>query len=158
MHRFVRACSGSTMTSLDNSICSWFRLHGTKKACTTRRSSIDLWNNYWFLVCGLWFLGKKQELRTRNQKPETRNQKLKTRNQTPPMDIESKEIKLDGSGVVSFRPAVKEDEAFLLDVYGSTRLDELALTNWDQTQKDAFVRMQFTAQQRHYSQQSPTAE
>ena len=74
------------------------------------------------------------------------------------MDIGSREIKLDGSPVVSFRPAAKEDQAFLLDVYGSTRLDELALTNWDQTQKDAFVRMQFTAQQLHYSQQYPKAE
>jgi len=74
------------------------------------------------------------------------------------MDIGSKEIKLDGSRVVSFRPVVKEDEAFLLGVYGSTRAEEIVLTNWDQAQKDAFVRMQFTAQQLHYSQQYSKAE
>ena len=74
------------------------------------------------------------------------------------MDIGSKEIKLDGSRVVSFRPVVKEDESFLLGVYGSTRAEEIALTNWDQAQKDAFVRMQFTAQQLHYSQQYSKAE
>ena len=74
------------------------------------------------------------------------------------MDIGSKEIKLNSSRLVSFRPAVKEDEAFLLGVYGGTRLEELALTNWEQNQKDAFVRMQFAAQQLHYLQQYPKAE
>jgi GNAT superfamily N-acetyltransferase len=74
------------------------------------------------------------------------------------MDIGSKEIKLDGSRVVSFRAVLKEDESFLFKVYRSTRLEELALTSWDQSQKDAFVRMQFTAQQLHYSQQYPKAE
>jgi RimJ/RimL family protein N-acetyltransferase len=74
------------------------------------------------------------------------------------MEIASKEIKLDGSRIASFRPAVKEDEAFVLGLYESTRLEELALTNWDQPQKDAFVRMQFTAQQLHYRQQYPDGE
>lgn len=74
------------------------------------------------------------------------------------MDIGSKEIKLDGSRVVSFRPVMKEDEAFLLGVYGSTRAEEIALTNWDSQQRDTFVRMQFIAQQLHYSQQYPGGE
>lgn len=38
------------------------------------------------------------------------------------------------------------DDALLCRVYGSTRSEELALTDWDDEQKDAFVRMQFDAQ------------
>jgi GNAT superfamily N-acetyltransferase len=74
------------------------------------------------------------------------------------MEIRSKEIPLDDSRVVSFRAAVEEDDQFLLGVYGSTRLEELALTGWDLSQREAFVRMQFDAQQLHYRQHYPGAE
>jgi ribosomal protein S18 acetylase RimI-like enzyme len=56
------------------------------------------------------------------------------------------------------RAARPEDEAFLLDVYASTRADELALTQWTTTQRDAFLRMQFEAQREHYSQHHPEHE
>lgn len=46
---------------------------------------------------------------------------------------------------------------FLRDVYASTRADELALTDWDDAQKAAFVAMQFEAQHRHYQQHYPGA-
>ncbi len=42
------------------------------------------------------------------------------------------------------------DEAFLLQAYGSSRADELARVPWTEEQKQAFVKMQFTAQQDHY--------
>ena len=74
------------------------------------------------------------------------------------MKIGSKVIPLDDSRVVTFREAVEEDEPFLLGVYTSTRLEELALTNWDLPQREAFVRMQFEAQQRHYRQHYPKGE
>ena len=74
------------------------------------------------------------------------------------MEIGSKRIPLDDSRVVSFRAAVEEDDQFLLGVYGSTRLEELALTNWDLPQREAFVRMQFDAQQLHYRQHYPNGE
>jgi GNAT superfamily N-acetyltransferase len=74
------------------------------------------------------------------------------------MQFGSKRILLDGSRPVTFRPATSDDEPFLLGVYGSTRFEELALTNWDQAQRDAFLRMQFTAQQAHYRQNYPEAE
>ncbi len=45
------------------------------------------------------------------------------------------------------------DTAFLRAVYRSTREDELALTGWDDAQKDAFVAMQFEAQRRYYAEQ-----
>jgi ribosomal protein S18 acetylase RimI-like enzyme len=51
---------------------------------------------------------------------------------------------------ISLRPVEPEDELFLLEVYATTRADELALVPWDEEQKQAFVRMQFDAQQYHY--------
>ena len=56
------------------------------------------------------------------------------------------------------RPATGDDEAFLQSVYASTRLEELALTRWDQSQCDAFIRMQFTAQRFYYENNFPGAE
>ena len=53
---------------------------------------------------------------------------------------------------VSLRAITDEDEEFLCQVYGSTRADELALTDWDDAQKEAFVRQQFEAQRRHYGE------
>jgi RimJ/RimL family protein N-acetyltransferase len=67
-------------------------------------------------------------------------------------------IPLDGSRLITFRAAALDDEPFLIDLYRSTRLEELALTNWDDSQRDAFVRMQFNAQQTHYRQNYPEAE
>lgn len=49
------------------------------------------------------------------------------------------------------------DEAFLLQVYGSSRADELARVPWSEEQKQAFVKMQFTAQRDHYAAVYPQA-
>ncbi|HJU91643.1 MAG TPA: GNAT family N-acetyltransferase [Pyrinomonadaceae bacterium] len=43
-----------------------------------------------------------------------------------------------------------EDESFLLEVYASTRLEELAELGWDDNQKQAFIKMQFLARERCY--------
>jgi ribosomal protein S18 acetylase RimI-like enzyme len=51
---------------------------------------------------------------------------------------------------ISLRPVEAGDEAFLRRVYASTRADELALVAWDDDEKDAFIRQQFDAQDRHY--------
>jgi GNAT superfamily N-acetyltransferase len=51
---------------------------------------------------------------------------------------------------VRLRPVQAGDEPFLREVYGSTRMDELAVTNWTVEQKRAFVEMQFAAQRQHY--------
>lgn len=74
------------------------------------------------------------------------------------MQFASKQISLDGSRLVTFRPVNADDEPFLIRVYGSTRLDELALTDWDEAKRDAFVQMQFAAQQVHYRHNYPNAE
>ncbi len=50
-----------------------------------------------------------------------------------------------------------EDRDFLLRVYASTRAEELALTDWDETQKQAFLVQQFEAQDHHYQTNYPGA-
>ena len=74
------------------------------------------------------------------------------------MEISSKQIPLDDSRIITFRPAAPEDDPFLIGVYGSTRLEELALTNWDTSQREAFLKFQFNAQQVHYRQHYPEGE
>jgi len=68
------------------------------------------------------------------------------------------DIQLPGGGVVSLRAAGSDDEEFLLDVYASTRADELAQVAWSAEQKAAFLRMQFDAQRREYDARYPEAE
>ncbi len=57
----------------------------------------------------------------------------------------------------SLRPLIKADEAFSFAVYASTRAAEMALVDWPQEQKNAFLLMQFNAQHQHYHLHSPQA-
>lgn len=60
-------------------------------------------------------------------------------------------------GDVSARPErLPDDGDFLLSVYASTR-PELAGFGWPAKQQDAFIRMQFDAQTRHYRESFPDA-
>ena len=45
------------------------------------------------------------------------------------------------------------DHEFLFDVYASTRTEELASVDWDEAQKEAFLRQQFAAQHQWYTEQ-----
>jgi len=58
---------------------------------------------------------------------------------------------------VTLRPIGPDDYDFLVEVYGSTRAEEMAMVPWTIEQQQAFVRMQFTAQQDHYTKTYPTA-
>ena len=51
---------------------------------------------------------------------------------------------------VFLREREPDDESFLLEVYASTRLDELQGLSWDDNQKQAFIMMQFLARERCY--------
>ncbi len=51
---------------------------------------------------------------------------------------------------LSLRPIGDADLPFLYRVYASTRTEELAPLPWSEEQKQAFLRMQFEAQHRHY--------
>jgi ribosomal protein S18 acetylase RimI-like enzyme len=57
----------------------------------------------------------------------------------------------------TLRPVQEEDEELLLELYSSTRADEMALVPWDAAQKQAFLQMQFSAQQKHYRAYFPHA-
>ena len=59
---------------------------------------------------------------------------------------------------IALRPALPEDEAFLYRVYASTRLDEMNIVDWTAEQKEAFLQMQFRAQDRYYREIAPDAE
>ncbi|HLF26218.1 MAG TPA: GNAT family N-acetyltransferase [Anaerolineae bacterium] len=59
---------------------------------------------------------------------------------------------------ISLRSIVSEDRDFLYRVYASTRADELKLVDWDDTQKRAFLEMQFNAQHTYYTQAFAQAE
>ena len=58
---------------------------------------------------------------------------------------------------ITLRPVAPDDYEFLVEVYGSTRAEELALVPWTTEQQQAFVRSQFAAQQDHYAKKYPTA-
>jgi len=51
---------------------------------------------------------------------------------------------------ITVRPVSSSDRDFLLQVYASTREEELRLVDWSADQKAAFVRMQFEAQDAYY--------
>jgi len=59
---------------------------------------------------------------------------------------------------IILRSVVEEDYPFLLSLYASTRAEELARTDWHPSQREAFLRMQFDAQQAHYRSHYPDAQ
>jgi ribosomal protein S18 acetylase RimI-like enzyme len=58
---------------------------------------------------------------------------------------------------LTLRPSQAEDEAFLYQVYASRRAAEMALADWPEAQKVAFLHMQFNAQRQAYARQFPAA-
>ena len=48
------------------------------------------------------------------------------------------------------RPETQEDLEFLYHLYANTRADEMALLDWTEEEKEAFLRMQFSAQRGYY--------
>ncbi len=53
---------------------------------------------------------------------------------------------------IHLRPAEPEDADFLFELYCSTRAEELAAWNLEETQQQVFLDLQFRAQQAHYNQ------
>ena len=56
------------------------------------------------------------------------------------------------------RPSLPEDREFLFRLYASTREEELRPFGWNPAQQEAFLRMQFNAQQQWYLATYSTAE
>jgi ribosomal protein S18 acetylase RimI-like enzyme len=59
---------------------------------------------------------------------------------------------------VALRPVQPDDQAFLLELYAASRLNELELIEWNEDQKQAFIEMQFNARQLQYGHRYPLAE
>lgn len=74
----------------------------------------------------------------------------------------SESHKIPGStmslNTISFRPIRPQDEPILSRIYASTRQDEMALVNWSEQDKAAFLQMQFEAQHKFYLEQFKSAE
>jgi len=51
---------------------------------------------------------------------------------------------------IVLRPATRDDESFLLELYASTRAEELAGLGWDENQKQMFLKMQFQVRERSF--------
>lgn len=64
---------------------------------------------------------------------------------------------LPGGGSVVLRPAIAEDDEFLLAVYANSREEELAQVVWAEGQKEVFVRWQFEMQRLEYDARFPDA-
>lgn len=59
------------------------------------------------------------------------------------------------AGNLSSRPVRPKDGAFLLALFSSARKNELDSLNWDAGRRQAFLEMQFNAQQSHYQKHFP---
>ena len=68
------------------------------------------------------------------------------------------ELRLPRGGTLTLCAATKVDEAFLLSVYGSTRDQELSQVEWQEGQREAFLKWQFEMQRREYDARFPDAE
>lgn len=64
---------------------------------------------------------------------------------------------LPDGGKLTLRPVTKEDDQFLLTLYGSTRDAELSQVEWGEGQRDVFVGWQFDMQRREYDARFPNA-
>jgi ribosomal protein S18 acetylase RimI-like enzyme len=61
-------------------------------------------------------------------------------------------------GEVTVRPvSLPADAELLISVYAGTRQPELSMLGWSEAQTEAFIRMQFDAQTRHYGSVYPRA-
>lgn len=59
---------------------------------------------------------------------------------------------------VTLRGYASDDDAFLRDLYASTRADELSRVGWSAAQQQVFLQMQYQAQRQSYLMQFPGAE
>lgn len=59
---------------------------------------------------------------------------------------------------IQLRPSLPEDREFIFRLYASTRVEELRALGWSAVQQEAFLRMQFNAQQQWYAATYSTAE
>ena len=59
---------------------------------------------------------------------------------------------------VELRPWRTTDREFLVALYATTRAEELEASGWPPAQRDAFARLQFDLQEKHYARELPLAD
>jgi len=67
-------------------------------------------------------------------------------------------MQLPRGGILSLRPVTTDDDDFLLSVYDSTRAAELNQVQWEEGQREAFLKWQFDMQRSQYDTRFPDAE
>lgn len=60
---------------------------------------------------------------------------------------------LNGRPNITLRPITANDEEFLYHLYAGTREAEMATVDWNAAEKEAFLKMQFAAQHKYYTEQ-----
>lgn len=68
------------------------------------------------------------------------------------------ELLREGLAGITLRPATPDDDTFQLELYSGSRRDELALVDWNEDQKQAFIKLQFNTRQLQYRHRYPHAE
>lgn len=58
---------------------------------------------------------------------------------------------------IDLKPMTEDDLPFMLQVYSSTRENEMKRTGWDKNQTQEFLEMQFRLQHTHYQEYYPNA-
>jgi len=74
------------------------------------------------------------------------------------MTLSEQQTSLPSGERLTLRAVTADDEALLLSVYDSSRADELAPVQWQEGQREAFVKWQFDLQRREYDARFPDAE
>src|SRR5437588_2669288 len=74
------------------------------------------------------------------------------------MTLNEQQSSLPKGERLTVRAVTPDDEAFLLFVYNSSRAEELAQVQWQEGQREAFVKWQFDLQRREYDARFPGAE
>jgi ribosomal protein S18 acetylase RimI-like enzyme len=77
--------------------------------------------------------------------------------QTPALTVPFGWTRAADAGL-TFRRITDADLPFLARVYASTRVEELAVADWPEQQKAAFLDSQFQAQHKHYQKYYPKAD
>jgi GNAT superfamily N-acetyltransferase len=70
---------------------------------------------------------------------------------------ETNNFELPRGGILKLRRVISADDDFLLAVYDSTRAEELAQAEWQEGQREAFLKWQFDLQRREYDTRFPDA-
>jgi GNAT superfamily N-acetyltransferase len=74
------------------------------------------------------------------------------------MNADSFHSALPRGGSLTLRAVTADDDAFLLSIYDSTRAEELDQVQWEEGQREAFLKWQFEMQRREYDTRFPDAE